>query len=285
MDALRVVSDRLRGRAGRNYVAGPRLDDALAVANRLTPRIGVSLGYRNVPGEEPRSIMAAYREAIDAAARMPGCTVSLKLPPMRFDETLVSTLAARAADEQVRLHVDAMAHDAAEATFAAIARAATRAPIGVTLPGRWRRSRHDAATAIAMEWPVRVVKGEWSDPTAPDLDRTLGFLAVIEALAGRARHVAVASHDTSLAREALRRLTQAHTPCVLELLYGLPLADPIRVARSMNVPVRVYIPYGQAALPYPLSLRGEGRLLARGVRDLVLGRYHWRQWERHQARG
>jgi proline dehydrogenase len=135
-----------------------------------------------------------------------------------------------------------------------------------------------------MEWPVRVVKGEWVDSDASDLDPSRGFLAVIDALAGRARHVSVATHDLVLAREALSRLTVSRTPCVLELLFGLPLPGPMALAREFEVPVRLYVPYGQPGLPYAFSLGGDRRLIARGIRDLVLGRYHWRQWERHQAR-
>jgi proline dehydrogenase len=276
--------DRLKTLAGRAYVA-PRLEDALAIAARWGPRACASLGYRNVKGEDPGRIARAYREAIDAAARSGTCRVSVKLPPLGFEAALIAGIVRKAADEQVRLHVDAMGHESADATFAAIARATLGAPIGVTLPGRWRRSRHDAALAVSMEWPVRVVKGEWVDPTAPDLDPALGFLAVVDALAGRARHVSVATHDEPLARESLRRLIDRHTPCVLELLHGLPLEGPMAVARSLDVPVRLYVLYGQPALPYALSLRApDGRMLARGVRDLVRGRYHWRKCERADSR-
>ena len=75
-------------------------------------------------------------------------------------------------------------------------------------------------------------------------------MAVINRLAGRARHVAVATHDADLAGAALERLREVGTSCELELIFGLPLRRMLLVARSLRVPVRIYIPYGHAWLPY-----------------------------------
>jgi proline dehydrogenase len=82
--------------------------------------------------------------------------------------------------------------------------------------------------------------------------------------------VSVASHDGALAGEALRRLQSAGTRCDLELLYGLPMRASLRVARRLGVPVRVYIPYGAAYLPYAVSrLRKSPRIAWWLLRDLV----------------
>jgi proline dehydrogenase len=76
---------------------------------------------------------------------------------------------------------------------------------------------------------------------------------VVNALAGRAHHVTVASHDPPLVREALHRLVDAGTPCELELLFGLPMRAAMRAARDLGVPTRIYVPYGHSWLPYALS--------------------------------
>jgi proline dehydrogenase len=80
-----------------------------------------------------------------------------------------------------------------------------------------------------------------------------GFLAVIDRLAGRASHVAVATHDAPLARESLARLRKKNTPCELELLYGLPLKPARRAAQETGVSVRMYLPYGHGWVPYCIS--------------------------------
>jgi proline dehydrogenase len=82
------------------------------------------------------------------------------------------------------------------------------------------------------------------------------MLALVEQLAGRARHVAVATHDAPLAKLALSRLRAGGTPCEMELLLGLPLRRPVREARDLGIRVRLYVPFGHARLPYRLSQVG-----------------------------
>jgi proline dehydrogenase len=85
--------------------------------------------------------------------------------------------------------------------------------------------------------------------------------------------VAVASHDVTLARTALERLIRSGTSCELEMLYGLPMKASIAQARELGVPVRVYVPYGQAFLPYAMSqLKQNPRIAWWLLRDLVMRR-------------
>jgi proline dehydrogenase len=117
---------------------------------------------------------------------------------------------------------------------------------------------------------VRVVKGQWPDPADPHRDPRAGLLEVVDRLAGRGRHVRVASHDVPLAAEAVRRLRRAGTPCELELLYGMPLTRSLRWADASGVPVRIYVPYGRGYTPYAVAqLRRNPRLLWRLLRELV----------------
>jgi proline dehydrogenase len=106
---------------------------------------------------------------------------------------------------------------------------------------------------VDQGFSVRVVKGQWPDPEAPKHDQRTGYLEVVRRLAGRARHVAVASHDLQTARQALDILLTANTSTSLELLYGLPSRRQIELASSFGVPVRIYVPYGSAYLPYCLA--------------------------------
>jgi proline dehydrogenase len=143
---------------------------------------------------------------------------------------------------------------------------------GCVLPGRWRRSLEDAGRAIDLGLIVRVVKGQSPDPAEPDRDAAAGYLDVVRALAGRARAVRVASHDPAVARAALALLKAANTPCELELLYGLPVGDMVALAREFEVPVRVYIAFGHAFLPYALaSIRQRPSAIFRLLREAARG--------------
>ena len=119
---------------------------------------------------------------------------------------------------------------------------------------------------------VRVVKGQWPDPLQPDFDPRSGFLLVIDALAGRARHVAVASHDVALAAEAVRRLQARGTSCEIELLYGLPMRRSLKLADELGLGVRAYVPYGESFLPYAMwRVALDPRIAWRLLRDAVKG--------------
>ena len=120
----------------------------------------------------------------------------------------------------------------------------------------------------------RVVKGQWADPAEPGIDPRAGFLAVIDRLAGRARAVGVATHDPPLAEEALRRLARAGTPYELELLQGLPMNGVLRVARKLGAPVRIYVPFGLAWVPYALEqIHKRPYLVSWVIRDAIWGRF------------
>jgi proline dehydrogenase len=81
----------------------------------------------------------------------------------------------------------------------------------------------------------------------------------------------VATHDPPLAREALRRLHAAGTSCELELLFGLPMNAVMEVAKEQGVSVRLYVPYGEAYMPYALSqARKNPKILGWFIRDILM---------------
>lgn len=266
----------LAERAARSYTAGPELADGVQVCHSLV-RLGMAttICFWNGEGDSPRQTADAYLAALDALAREKlNCSLSVKAPPLDFSRDLLDEILGRARQGGVIVHFDSLSPEAADQTFSLIADALERYPkLGCTLPGRWRRSLQDADRAVELRLNVRVVKGQWVDPDEPNIDPAAGFLAVIDRLAGQASHVAVATHDPLLAGEALRRLLAAGTSCEVELLFGLPMRRAIRVAREAGVPVRVYVPYGHAWLPYLLSqARQHPHVVWWLCRDLLLGR-------------
>ena len=255
--ALRSCWQPLNRRASRAYVAGPALADAIAACRAAAGRgWAAAVGYWD-GGEPPRAVADTYLRALDAIA-IEGpwldAYLSIKAPALGGARELVAEVLGRAARLGVGVHFDARGADTVDGTLALIAAAAPPVPaLGVTLPARWRRSAADAERAVALGLAVRLVKGEEPDPAGGELDPRRGYLALVDRLAGRARRVAVATHDAPLARLALERLGASGTPREQELLLGLPVRRSLRAARAAGARSRLYVPYGQTRLPYRLS--------------------------------
>ncbi|HYV15727.1 MAG TPA: GNAT family N-acetyltransferase [Conexibacter sp.] len=240
--------------AARRYVAGPALADGLREQRRYA-----AAGYDTVLGYWPAGdtpVADARAENVAAAdALAAGVQLAIKPPAMGNDAKAIGELMAHAAARGVPLHFDALTPATAEPVLRLAAQLAPDADgtLGCTLPGRWRRSVADAELAIEHGLRVRIVKSEWADPDDPARDPRAGYLAVVDALAGRATRVEVATQDAELAGEALRRLQAAGTPCELQVLHAMRCGDALAAARALGVSVRVYVPYGNGRLPYEID--------------------------------
>jgi proline dehydrogenase len=268
--ASHVLRPLLR-RAARAYVAGEHLADAISTLDRLN-RSGISgtLGFWDGPTDSPRGVADHYLAAVEALAGR-DAYLSIKPPALGLSSELTGEVAQAAASTGVRLHCDSHGVDVADKTIALAGEILSAgAAVSLTLPGRWQRCLADAQWAIEQGAAVRVVKGQWSDPADPDRDMSAGFLELIDRLAGQAKAVDVATHDVPLALEAIRRLKAAGTPYTWELLHGLPMKAALRLASEQGIPVRVYVPYGAAYLPYALGkLQCQPRIAWWLLRDLL----------------
>jgi proline dehydrogenase len=239
--------------AAHAYVVGPELADAVARARSLAAQGAAStICFWDGPEDEPGRVAQKYRDTLRAIARANlDSYLSIKAPSLAFDAGLVAGIVDEARGLGVGVHFDSLGPEAADRTFDLLEDARrVGSNLGCTLPGRWRRSVRDAERAARLGVNVRVVKGQWADADSDRADPRRGYLKVVEALAGRARRVAVATHDPVLASGAIRKLQAAGTPCELELLFGLPSRAVLEAGRKLGTPVRFYLPYGHAWLPY-----------------------------------
>lgn len=273
---LKTLDRLLTTSASLAYIAGPELKDAIAACKRFAHQgMSSTVGYWDYgENEDPRHVADAYLEAMDAITQEGlNSYLSIKAPPLKLSRELVTEVVDRGRDAGIGIHFDSLFPEAADATFQLISESVQRYPrVGCTIPGRWQRSVKDASLAIDLGvMRVRVVKGQWQDPDQPNIDLRQGYLSVIDQLAGKAPHVAVATHDPPLAREALRRLKAAGTSCELELLFGLPMNAVMEVAKEQGVSVRLYVPYGEAYMPYALSqARKNPKILGWFIRDILM---------------
>lgn len=275
-EARRAVSSIMRPMiksAAKNYIAGDTILEAIEAAMGLAERgLPTTLGYWDTPGESPDDVLARYIDALAALAPSPlDSYLSIKLPSLDYCERRVTEVVESAAAISRRVHFDALGVDSVDRTWAMLAALHEHHDhLRCTLPGRWQRSVADADWVVAQRLPVRVVKGQFADPADPARDRRRGYLEVVNALAGRARHVSIATHEAALIEACLTRLTRAGTPCDVEVLFGLGWHGALGVAKRFGVPVRVYVPYGAAYLPYCLAeARRSPRLLCRVMIDAV----------------
>ena len=262
--------------AASRYVAGSALDSALRVQDRCAAAgYATTIGFW---GTHETPVKEALRQCHEAAESLAsGSQLSIKLGALGNDLAAADALMDNCRERDLGLHFDALGPTTADAALRAAVRQAERAPgaVGCTLTGRWRRSLQDARLAIDHGLRVRVVKSEWADPDDPERDPVAGFLEVIDSLAGSAQHVAVATHDAPLAADALARLRASGTPCELQVLHGMNGRKAVRHALGLDVPVRVYIPYGRGRVPYTTDgLARRPAVAARVAFDLLPLRSH-----------
>jgi len=268
MSRLVEAGRRVARRAGRGYVVGPRLEDALTVAAAIDRP--VTLGFWDAPGADSSDVAQAYIDTVAALATMPfDGYISVKLPSFHSDPGAVGRVATAAHAADVLLHFDSLAEDAAAETIElALRLAKSGSRVGATVPGAWSRSVADACALTAAGVRIRIVKGQWPGDREP----RAGFLDIVDAIQAAGSPIALATHDASLAREALQRA--AGCPAELELLYGLPLDAPASVAADHGVPMRIYLPFGRGYVPYALSqIYRRPVILWWLARDAALGRH------------
>jgi proline dehydrogenase len=243
-------------RAARAYIAGPELNDAMRVCHSLSQDgFNSTIGFWNSEEDPAQMVADCYFDGLEASNKENmDCYISIKLPALEYSRQLLSEVLQKGKQYGIRVHFDSLGPETVDQTLSLITELLpTYGAIGCTLPSRWRRSLHDVEWVIEHGLIVRVIKGQWVDPDAPNIDMRAGYLRIIQSLAGRARHVSVATHDTPLAEKAIKILREADTPCDMELLYGLPSRKSIVLAQRLGMSVRFYIPYGTAWLPYCLS--------------------------------
>jgi proline dehydrogenase len=258
-------------------MAGESAACALRVAAQLAARgYAVTVGYWSDRDASPQSVGDSAHEALARLASLDGDRyLSLKAPALAFSARAVSKLLEASRVAGVGLHFDALAPDDVEPTFELIERGieagAPAAALGTTLPARFARSLADVERCIALGLSVRVVRGQWADRGSETGDVAGAFLAIVERLAGRARVVRVATHDPALAGPALQCLRVRGTRAELEVLWGPAARGVLRSGIARGARVRVYVPYGQAALPYALrDIAARPRMLAWLLRDIFV---------------
>jgi proline dehydrogenase len=250
-------------RSARRYVAGERLDEAVAVvralhADGLTATLDLFGERVRDPGIAARVADAYVNLAGALAGLPPGTWLALDLSHVAFDAGHLRRIAAALPPGRV-LQVGAEEAATTDRVLDAVAGAAAGGlPVAATLQANLRRSPGDADRLAAAGVPVRLVKGAYVEPPAvalpfgPDTDRAYSALA--RRLHAAGGDVSLAGHDDALCAPLLAEMPDA--PC--EQLLGVR-PDRARALAGAGRAVRIYVPFGGDWLRYFLRRRAEAQ--------------------------
>ncbi len=254
-------------KAARRFVAGERLDEALAAVRRLNAAgLAATLDFlgEGVTTPELAEASGAAYAGILEAIRAGGVEshLSLKLTQLGLDvdEGLCHRTLRRILDRAwgmfVRIDMESSAYIERTLRLFDALRTEGYRNVGVVIQSYLRRSGQDVERLIATGARVRLVKGAYAEPASiafprkADVDRNFAHLA--EQLLARGAYPAIATHDERLIEHAIR-FAAAHqiTPDRFEfqLLYGVRRDLQATLVRR-GYGVRVYVPFGEEWYPY-----------------------------------
>ena len=265
---LPLVPKAIVGRGASRYVAGEKLEDALAVVEKLAGE--GAMATLDLLGEEvserSRAIAAAdeYVRMLEAiAARSLTSNVSIKLTSLGlkidadFCRDNVERIVAAAAAHGNFVRIDMEDHTTTDRTLA-IYRGifARHQNVGVVFQAYMRRTLADIAALPAAGANVRLCKGIYIEPRPVAWKGyetvRLNFLEALEKLLSSGVYVGIATHDEHLACGAVALVDRLKVPrerYEFQMLYGVdPELRKILIADGHRL--RVYVPYGRDWYPY-----------------------------------
>jgi proline dehydrogenase len=284
---LPAVPKPLVRRLSSRYIAGPSLDDAVRVVQRLNAKGKLAtvdvLGEEITSSDVARAIAGQYH---DALARISegglDANVSVKLTGLGLeldDELCRDNLEAVVRDAAARgnfVRIDMEDSSTTDRTLDLYRelRAGGHENAGVVLQAYLRRTVDDL-DGLAN---VRLCKGIYLEP--PELAYRefdavrANYLRCLERLVAQGSYVGIATHDEYLIREALRIVREsgvARDRYEFQMLLGVrpDRADEL-VAEGHRL--RVYVPYGQHWYEYSLRRLQENPKIAGYVAADTVGR-------------
>ncbi|MFI5142751.1 MAG: proline dehydrogenase family protein [Thermoanaerobaculales bacterium] len=289
---LPITPKPLVGFFARRYVAGARLEDAIATVERLAQEgccatidvLGESVSDR----AQAKAAFHDYHQVLDAIAanRLPA-NVSLKPTQMglNIDATLcrenIEAVLTYAQARGTFVRIDMEDSPTTDATLRIYRELIAHYPgaTGVVLQARLRRTFADAKELAATRGNVRLCKGIYLEPRdiayeEREIIRT-AYVQALRLLLDGGAYVGIATHDEELVCEALgmiHRLGLAKDAYEFQMLLGV---DPQlrRILTGAGHRLRVYVPFGSHWYPYSVRRLRENPTIARvGLQAFFRGR-------------
>jgi proline dehydrogenase len=261
---------------GRRFIAGERIDEAIAAARTIEAR-GLMLTLDHL-GESVANLAEAeaatreYLDIIDAVIHAGiGRNLSLKLTQLGLDvdkATAVDNLRKvleRAEPAGFFVRIDMENSPYTEVTleiFETLWQQGHR-EMGVVLQSALYRSEEDLKRLNALGARIRLVKGAYQEPKSVAYQRKedvdAAYARMLKVLITDGHYPAIATHDPAmiaLARAWAAERGVAPDRFEFQLLYGIRRDLQAKLVND-GYRVRVYVPFGREWFPYFMRRLGE----------------------------
>jgi proline dehydrogenase len=263
-----VTENPIARRAAHRFVAGEKLDEALAVAADLNSR-GIG-GILDLLGEGVTDLAGAvhaveeYEEAVEAiAGRALDASISIKLSQLGQTVDRKACMANlhrildRAQAAGVTVEIDMEDSSLVSDTLDLFRQAVTDHPqTRLAIQAALRRTPLDLEALAPSKPRIRLVKGAYAEPAevAQQAKREISaqYKFLTDLLFQHGEDPAFGTHDSELighARRAAAKAGKGPREYEFQMLYGIRRDLQHELAKRGHR-VRVYIPYGSAWYPY-----------------------------------
>ena len=249
----RIMRDSRWSRAlVARFVAGDRLEDALAAATRLAGQGLMAtldrLGENVITPGEARGAVASYAETLrEMAASKLDPNISVKLTMLgldidhdvAYDNMLTLLETARTVDGFVRIDMEGSAYTERTLAIAEALHARFPGQVGTVIQAYLHRSDRDLERLIDLKMRVRLVKGAYAEPASLALQRPS---EIDEAF----------THDPAIIRATrgfALRMGIDPARWEFQMLYGVRREAQLALVRE-GYGMRIYLPFGADWYPY-----------------------------------
>jgi proline dehydrogenase len=286
---LPLVPRFLVRRVASRYVAGEKLDDALATVRALAAEGAMAtldiLGESVTREEQTEATRDQYLRTIDAVAAT-GLDANVSVKPtavgLAIDPALAlrncTEICARAAQHGMFVRFDMEDSPYTDATLQLVLALKEKFPaVGAVIQAYLKRSLRDLDRLIAARMNVRICKGIYVEPrTIAWKERATvidSFVALVEKHLSAGCYVGIATHDEACVERALAtidRLELGPDRYEFQMLLGV---DPVlrRSLLDAGHKLRVYVPFGGDWYAYSTRRLKENPSIARHVIRATLG--------------
>jgi proline dehydrogenase len=260
------TSTRPGRRVSLRFVAGETLDQAIAAARTANDAgMPVSLnllGEHVTDAASAEAIFDQYVAAVDAiaSAGVDG-NISIKLTQLGlgFDDdlcaSLLDRLAAHAAAAGTTVTIDMEDSPFTDVTLDLYEQSQkAHGNLGVAIQAYLRRSVDDLARIIPLGGHVRLCKGAYDEPESiahrsrPKVNEAYDALMTM-LMRDEGVLPALATHDHERVAAAIAIAPERSGPYEFQMLYGIRVSLQEQLVAD-GIPLRSYIPYGEAWYPY-----------------------------------
>ena len=265
-----VRNNKLATRFASRFVAGEKLEDALAAIRTLNAK-GITasldlLGESVTNEREARAAGGAYLEILDRIHEQNlTANVSVKLTAMGLDiseELCIAVMhdvlgRAQAYNTFVRLDMESSAYtERTLRLFYDRLYPAYKDHVGIVLQSYLYRTWSDVEQAIQAKCRVRLCKGAYKEPAAVafpqkrEVDQN--YVKCMQALIERGNYAGIATHDPAIINEAKRFVAERgidRSRFEFQMLYGVRRDLQEQLVRE-GYNMRVYVPFGTQWYPY-----------------------------------